>query len=83
MCSSDLNYATVIYDNPCYFDKSYDNPLFVSNFEMHGIKYKVPISLALDDKNHLSAQSDIVDFNVNCSSLVGLVRALASETLLL
>jgi hypothetical protein len=21
--------ATVIYDNPCYFDKSYDNPLFI------------------------------------------------------
>ena len=29
-------YATDIYDNPCYFDKSYDNPLFVPNFEMHG-----------------------------------------------
>ena len=26
------NYAPVIYDNPCYFDKSYDNPLFVPNF---------------------------------------------------
>ena len=32
------NYATVIYYNPCYFDKSYDNPLFVSNYEMHGTK---------------------------------------------
>lgn len=32
------NYATVIYDNPCYFDKSRDNPLFVPNFEMHGTK---------------------------------------------
>ena len=32
------NYATVIYDNPCYFDISYDNPLFVPNFEMHGIE---------------------------------------------
>src|SRR6185369_11452647 len=25
-----------IYDNRCYFDKSYDNPLFVPNIEMHG-----------------------------------------------
>ena len=32
------NYATIIYDNPCYFDISYDNPLFVPNFEMHGTK---------------------------------------------
>ena len=32
------NYATIIYDNPCYFDKFYDNPLFVPNFEMHGTK---------------------------------------------
>ena len=32
------NYATVIYDNPCYFDKFYDNPLFVPNFKMHGTK---------------------------------------------
>ena len=28
----------VVYDNPCYFDESYDIPLFVSNFEMHGTK---------------------------------------------
>ena len=26
----------VVYENPCYFDKSYDNPLFIPNFEMHG-----------------------------------------------
>src|SRR4051812_44466084 len=26
-CKDD--FATVIYDNPCYFDKSYGNPLFV------------------------------------------------------
>ena len=26
------------------------------------IRYKVPISLALDDKNHLSSQSDILFF---------------------
>ena len=30
------NYATVIYDNSCYFDKYYDNLLFVPNFKMHG-----------------------------------------------
>ncbi len=29
------------------------------------IKYRVPISLALEDKNHLSAQSEIVDLNTN------------------
>lgn len=34
----DNNYAPAIYDNPCYFDKSYDNPLFVPNFETHGTK---------------------------------------------
>ena len=28
------------------------------------IKYNVPISLALDDKNHLSVQSEILDFNI-------------------
>ncbi|KAK1612545.1 hypothetical protein QYE76_036218 [Lolium multiflorum] len=33
-CEND--YATVIYDNPCYFDKSYDNALFVPDVEMHG-----------------------------------------------
>lgn len=32
------NYATVIHDNPCYFDKSYDNALFVPDVEMHGTK---------------------------------------------
>ena len=26
---------TVIYDNPFYFDKSYDNPLFVPTIDMH------------------------------------------------
>ena len=32
-CEND--YATLIYDNPCYFDKSYDNPLFVPTIDMH------------------------------------------------
>ena len=46
------NYAPVIYDNPCYFDKSYDNPLFVPNFEMHGTKefcWENVYDKALDD----------------------------------
>ena len=25
----------VVYENPCYFDKSYDNALYVPNFEMY------------------------------------------------
>ena len=29
-------FPIVVYENPCYFDKSYDNPLFIPNFEMHG-----------------------------------------------
>ena len=24
-----------MYDNPCYIDKSYDNPLFIPTIEMH------------------------------------------------
>ncbi len=35
---SPYNYGTVIYDNPCYFDESYDNPLFVPDIKMHGNK---------------------------------------------
>ena len=27
--------ATIIYDNPCYFEKSYDNPLFIPTIDMH------------------------------------------------
>jgi hypothetical protein len=27
--------ATIIYDNPCYFDKSHDNPLFIPTIDMH------------------------------------------------
>ena len=32
-CKND--FATVIYDNPCYFDRSYDNPLFIPTIDMH------------------------------------------------
>ena len=31
-CKDD--FATVFYDNPCYFDKSYDNPLFVPTMDV-------------------------------------------------
>ena len=32
-CNDD--FYTVIYDNPCYFDESYDNPLFVPTMDVH------------------------------------------------
>ena len=31
-CKDD--FSTVIYDNPCYFDKSYHNPLFVPSMDI-------------------------------------------------
>ena len=58
------NYATVIYDNPCYFDKSYYNPLFVPNFEMHGTKEFCLENIydkALDD-------SPVLLDNINCTT---------------
>jgi hypothetical protein len=36
-----------------------NNPENIEN-----IKYSVPISLALEDNNHLSVQSEILDFNL-------------------
>ena len=66
------NYATAIYDNPCYFDDSYDNPLFVSNFEMHGTKefclenvYDKALDdgpMLLDNINHATNESGIGEF---------------------
>ena len=50
----DNNYALVIYDNPCYFDKSYYNPLLMPNLEMHGTKeffLENVYDKALDDCN--------------------------------
>ena len=38
MYKNDINNSKndlVIYDNPCYIDKSYDNPLFVPTVEIH------------------------------------------------
>ena len=32
-CEND--FTTIIYDNPCYFDKSYDNPLFATTIDIH------------------------------------------------
>src|SRR3954470_5916319 len=31
-CKDDV--STVIYDNPCYFDKSYENPLFLPTMDV-------------------------------------------------
>src|SRR3954453_21046589 len=59
----DKNYALVIYDSPCYFDKSYDNPLFVPNFEMHGTKefcLENVYDKALDDGPMLL---DVINYN--------------------
>ena len=58
------DYATVIYDNPCYFDKSYDNPLFVPDIEMHGNKevyLENVYDKALDD-------GPILVDNINCTN---------------
>ena len=58
------NYATDIYDNPCYFDKSYDNPLFVADIEMHGTKefcLENVYDKALDD-------GPILVDNINCTA---------------
>jgi hypothetical protein len=58
------NYATVTYDNPCYFDKSYVNPLFVADIEMHGTKefcLEKVYDKALDDGPML------LD-NINCTT---------------
>ena len=32
-CDNDV--ATIVYDNPYYFDKSYDNSLFIPTIDMH------------------------------------------------
>ena len=50
----------VIYDNPCYIDKSYDNPLFNPTIEMHDNEELCLESLydkALDDKNYNAIES--------------------------
>ena len=58
------NYVPVIYDNPCYFDKSYDNPLFMHNFEMH-----VPKEFCLQNVYNKALDDDpmLLD-NINCST---------------
>ena len=41
-----------VYENPCYFDKSYDNSIFMPNFEMHGnesVRLENVYDTALDD----------------------------------
>ena len=67
-CGND--YATDIYDNPCYFDKSYDNPLFVPDIEMHGTKefcLENVYDKALDDGPML------LD-NINCTTIENGIR---------
>ena len=44
------------------------------------IRYNVPISFALDDKNHLSVQSEILDFKLFCIVLSS-VLIFCSDTL--
>ena len=61
-CENDV--ATVIYDNPCYFDKSYDNPLFIPTIDMHDNKEVCLENLydnALDDDPMLL---DNINYNV-------------------
>ena len=58
------NYATIIYDNPCYFDKTHNNPLYVPNFEMHNIKevcLENVYDKALDD-------GPLLLDNINCTT---------------
>ena len=60
----------VIYDNPCYIDKSYDNPLFTPTIEMHDneelcleILYGKALDdgpMLLDDKNYNAIESGFV-----------------------
>ena len=57
----------VIYDNPCYIDKSYDNPLFATTNEMHDNEelclessYDKALDdgpILLDDKNYNATES--------------------------
>jgi hypothetical protein len=55
--------ATVTYDNPCYFDKSYDNPLFIPTIDMHDNEEVCLENLydnALDDGPMLL---DVINYN--------------------
>ena len=55
--------ATVIYDDPCYFDKSYDNPLFVPTIDMHDNEeffLEILYDNALDDGPMLL---DVINYN--------------------
>ena len=60
-CEND--FATVIYDNPCYFDKSYDNSLFIPTIDMHDNEEVCLENLydnALDDGPMLL---DVINYN--------------------
>ena len=57
----------VIYDNPCYIDESYDNPIFNTTIEMHDSEelclesfYDESLDdgpILLDDKNYNAIES--------------------------
>ena len=70
---------TIIYDNPCYFDKSYDNPLFVPTIDMHHNEEFCLESLhenALDD-----APMFLDDINYNATeNCIGEVSTLAKRS---
>ena len=60
-CEND--FATVIYDNSCYFDKSYENPLFFPTIDMHDNEEVCVEKLydnALDDGPMLL---DVINYN--------------------
>jgi hypothetical protein len=59
----DNDVATVIYDNPCYFYKSYDNPLFIPTIDMHDkeeVCFENLYDNALDDGPILL---DVINYN--------------------
>jgi hypothetical protein len=55
--------ATIIYDNPCYFDKSYDNPLFIPTIDTHDneeVRLENLYDNPLDDSPMLL---DVINYN--------------------
>ena len=76
-CEND--FATVIYDNPCYFDKSYDNPLFATTIDIHDNEEVCLENLydnALDDGPMLF---DDINYN-NTKNGIGEVLTLARRS---
>ena len=70
---------TAIHDNPCYFHKSYDNPLFVPTIDMHDNEEVCLENLydnALDDGHMLV---DDINYNANENG-IGEVLTLAGRS---